>query len=498
MPRSKSSPSLRRLCLVSVAKNIDYWCDDFVQNFNDQKLLYVIGPFDCLPQSLIHDLSTIMKEMKIIRRSHLMLLIHPETDKLDLSRSSYNEIPVPFALNLVGRICKNLKHLNLSFCDKISPHVLIETAASLPHIVSLNLRSSGCTDAVLAALGGHCPQLRSLDVSWCPVTDDGISSLCINMDDIENAENSRCLKINSLLVIGTNITDRGAMIAIKHLPYLRVFEYPNNCRSLELLYGDADSDWSAVHPLETLYYDCEPHSFVAQQTIEMAVITCPNVNKVCLTNSNMSDQILLLLSNFSHLSDLSLGNGPLSSLSFNGVSTLLRLKGNHLTTLVLVEIPQVDVNVIGQCCPCLQHIELLFIAGYESPESDVCTVRTPFEQLRIIRIVCTEEYDIPGKQLLTLLAHCPNLHDVFLQRCQTLTDSLLNDALNSNTLPNLTLVELEYCNTLTVASVMSLFSLDNPLNSLKMWWCRGITRADYSFLKDLVMQENLDTTVEWR
>lgn len=504
MPKRNSAHPLKKICLNAVARNMDYWSRDYTENFSGKKVLYVISPLHCLPHGLILDLLMVLKEEKLLRRPNVDLLIHPGIDNLDLSQ---NPTDLAYILGLVGRVCQNLRHLDLSFCEKISQSVFTKLVSSIPQIVCLNLRSTCCTDAVMALLGGHCRELRELDVSWCPVTDNGVSSLCINMDDLQTSTPSPS-KLNSLSLMGTNVTETGAMCAIKNLPYLKCLNFTNTCLALERLHLEdlKEGRLSSIKPyqLNALNSDCDARSYVSKDSIDIATALCPHVMKVSAANTNILNECLLLFSKFKCLQELELGSGSDAPIVFTeSLVPLLLASGAGLTTLSLAEIPGVDVTVIGACCPNLRSLDLLFVAGYDSLACGDATgttsleVEHPFEQLQTLRIVCTETSDIPPSQVRLLLSHSYDIESIYIQRCQTLTDSVITDVLNSNAMSRLNHLELEYCNTVTVASIMSLLGLDNPLCTLKTWWCQGITRQDYDFFQELVRQENLSVKVEW-
>lgn len=461
-----------------------------------------------MTQGLTFGLLQVLKEEKLLRRPHLDLLLNTGIDRLDLSG---NPTELTYVLGLVGRTCKNLRQLDLSFCEKINQLVFREIARSIQNITTLNLRSTSCSDAIMAILGGFCPELRDLDVSWCPVSDDGISSLCLNMDDLEGGM-PRCQKLCILHVMGTNVTEVGASCAFRHLPYLKIFSFNNTCAALEKLHikdlEDGHLTSLPSYQLQTLHSDSDAQSYVSPESIHIASVLCPNVSKVAVANANISNNCLLLLSHFKNLKELELGNGSDATLDFKeGIVPLLAVRGAGLTSLSLADVPGVDVAVIGAACPKLRNLDMLFVNHYESllcdTDAERSAMRTamrtehPFQQLKTVKVVCTEKSDIPAHQMRLLLSHSYDIENIYVQRCQTLTDSLISDALNSNPMSHLTALELEYCNTLTAASIMTLLSLDNPLREIKTWWCQGITRRDFDFFKDLVHNENLDLRFEW-
>ena len=54
MPQHKGTGSLSRLCLVSIAKNMEsLWCADYIKNFfHKGKYIYVIAAFEYLSKPL--------------------------------------------------------------------------------------------------------------------------------------------------------------------------------------------------------------------------------------------------------------------------------------------------------------------------------------------------------------------------------------------------------------------------------------------------------------
>jgi len=97
---------------------------------------------------------------------------------------------------------KNLKRLNLKSCPNISEKGF-SIFSGLPNLIELSLMyCSGVSDAVLEYLKDGCPNLETLDISNCQITDQGIQSL------------SELHNLQQLTMISTAITDAGLKLLI--------------------------------------------------------------------------------------------------------------------------------------------------------------------------------------------------------------------------------------------------------------------------------------------
>ncbi len=82
MPRHSSAPSLLEVCLSSVLRHMeDLWCADFCrqQRNNSSSFLYVVGPFDDLPDKLSRRILAELKARRQLRRHHVQLLVNAFT-----------------------------------------------------------------------------------------------------------------------------------------------------------------------------------------------------------------------------------------------------------------------------------------------------------------------------------------------------------------------------------------------------------------------------------
>lgn len=102
------------------------------------------------------------------------------------------------ALVALSMGCRDLRRVNLKACPKITLLAVNALLHGCQQLVSLNL--SGvllCNNAMLAAIGAHCPNLRELFVAQCDkISDNGLHHLAPRADQFEILDFSGCLLIS--------------------------------------------------------------------------------------------------------------------------------------------------------------------------------------------------------------------------------------------------------------------------------------------------------------
>uniref|UniRef100_K3WLQ7 F-box/LRR-repeat protein 15-like leucin rich repeat domain-containing protein n=1 Tax=Globisporangium ultimum (strain ATCC 200006 / CBS 805.95 / DAOM BR144) TaxID=431595 RepID=K3WLQ7_GLOUD len=102
------------------------------------------------------------------------------------------------AVVALGVGCLELKRVSLKACSKITLLAVNALLHGCQLLVSLNL--SGvllCNNAMLAAIGAHCPKLRELFVVQCDkISDNGLRHLASRADQFEIMDFSGCLLIS--------------------------------------------------------------------------------------------------------------------------------------------------------------------------------------------------------------------------------------------------------------------------------------------------------------
>ncbi|KAF1331498.1 Glucose-6-phosphate isomerase, partial [Globisporangium splendens] len=104
------------------------------------------------------------------------------------------------AVVALGVGCPELKRVSLKACPKITLLAVNVLLHGCRQLVSLNL--SGvllCNNAMLAAVGAHCPKLRELFVAQCDkISDNGLRHLASRADQFEILDFSGCLLISDI------------------------------------------------------------------------------------------------------------------------------------------------------------------------------------------------------------------------------------------------------------------------------------------------------------
>ncbi|XP_037991316.1 uncharacterized protein LOC119700356 [Motacilla alba alba] len=167
MPRRRALPSLAALCLQSLAQHMQsLWAKDYSDNYLDEyEFRFLVGPFNDLACELVQELLQLLGTSRRLSRAALHLLLLPH-----LRRLSLRACPA-VASNALGHLivlrCQGLSELDLHGCGRLSPAVLVDLAEGLPCLSRLGLAHTQANLQVLSAVGSCCRQLRHLDVSAC-------------------------------------------------------------------------------------------------------------------------------------------------------------------------------------------------------------------------------------------------------------------------------------------------------------------------------------------
>ncbi|KAG8234158.1 hypothetical protein J437_LFUL014948 [Ladona fulva] len=492
MPQRKSVRNLKKICSLSIAKNMDkIWCKDYLENFAGQgQFLYVNGPFDCLPGPLVNDIIQTLREEHLLRRHHLQLLITSNLNRLDLSKESINLSPV---LNFISFRCKHLlKELSLAYCTKVPLGNLKDALVCLENLEILDLSWTCVNDDVLGALGANCPKLRDLNLTaLAQVTDKGIKYLCV--DDFQKDSSAS----NGVGLLGVEA-------AIRNLPNLTLLNHPEVVTVLERMHQKEWDAGLAVPKYSLRYSECPEAllSLCKLRRLEVFNVLVDSQNEEWSGRTLPSRQ---------------------KDLFANGILPVLQTCGQFITTLSLAECPPyVDIGVIGMCCPSLSDLNLAFNKGYSKriseENSHPSSRRKLFQCLKKLILVCICRYvlmfkelrrkndedgddepktDLPDLHLKDLLSS-PVLETIFIRESTTLSDSILSQVLvEGQKFVNLRELELENCHNVTTHFIHSMLHLSGPLKFIKIWSCKQITRSDLNAFKSLIKKHKWDLSIDW-
>lgn len=401
---------------------------------------------------------------------------------------------------------QRLTKLNIAMCNQVSARMLANLVGALPNVQSLNLQQTKCNDQVLGAIASSCRQLRELNVLGCPISDMGVMSLVVAF----NPDQPKCEKLLKLDISSTAVTSKGASIALTNLKQLRFLVYPDMCDVLYRLHHSHQAEDEVAkekqHNLRLLTVSfLKSNLGPVEKTVEVSCAFCPYITEVNFIHG-VTNESLLYLSSLEHLRVLYLANCDEESITFEeGLVPLLQMRGEQLHEISLYEINNVDIGVIGACCPNLRKFTSL-IAGFKNakfpmhshPEILMLSHHKPFTKLTHLKILLhTPEKFFPPEYLKSLLCNAKQITEVQLAFIETLTDSILEDVLNVNQLEHLETLTLENCDKVTVAPMLLLLEGPNDLTHLTLKRCKEITLQNFEYLADLAKSNQYDLEILW-
>lgn len=504
MPQYPPVSTLRQSCLNHIVKNIEYWCQEYVDKFLPEgKFIYVLGPFEDLPSLLLEEIIQALKEQRKIRRHHLHLLSVAHLQKMNLS---HEHTDLAFILQLAAFKCKHLKVLDMSYCTKVPRKTLKEAIPSFPLLEEIDLSWSNVTDDIMATLGAYAFNLRTLDLNGCTnITDLAIISLCVTVPGPETQKNrfGNCTKLTRLCLFDTMVGPDGVRCAIENLPNLRSLEWVDTVRVLDCLYGRKwdNRDLDSLPQLHLSDLCLEANETIRKDIFELCVKVCPKAYRISLTETyHLAASSLLPLMNLPAIAELNIVGGDDDTFPL-GISPLLVHHGETLTKVFLVDLPTGSVEIVAKNCVNLVHLSLIDIAVYRDPpaskKKEVATHK-PFSKLRTLKFASAPSETTLSDANLKMLLSSPSLEYFFIRSCNLLTDKLILDVLSKNKLPKLIHWEVEECKNITAAPIKRLLQLRNPLKYLRLWECKKVTRADSDYFKELIRKKKWNIDFEWK
>jgi len=500
----KASISLKSLCLRNISEHLDsLWCRRFLDYYSGTAhFIYIIGPFDQLPPSLIQDLWVYLKQRKLIRKHHIYLLISPYTRSLDLSHS---DADLGLMLLLASQRCFQLRQLDLSHC-KLPRDQLSSCLPTLTKLTSISLAHSSITDSLVSILGLYCHMLSSLDLSYCrQLSDRGLLSLLLPQDNWGQHDSrfGQCKLLSKLLVSGSqDITSAAISEAVQQLQQLAVLDYQDTVGVIEqLVLGGRLDRQLLLRSLYSLDSSCS-------DSLALAVSVCPLVEHVYIvTSSTITSTTLLSLLDLQQIKEIHICNelGHYSLPVQEQLGPVLQKHGQTLLSLNMAEVEQIDVEMICDFCPNLVHLALLWNKSYITQVPGKVRKefkRTFFPKLLTANIAFIEPdeenvfSEMCARDLTTILLS-PCLKSLKLCQAQNLSDMILGDVLAEDGLKCLENIELNKCNEISFDVLEQLLEDKNPLELARFARCEEITKRDFQNYQKKIKKWKWKMKVEW-
>eukprot|EP00092_Neocalanus_flemingeri_P039677 GFUD01043209.1.p1 GENE.GFUD01043209.1~~GFUD01043209.1.p1 ORF type:complete len:508 (-),score=130.51 GFUD01043209.1:39-1562(-) len=500
----KASISLKTLCLRNISEHLDsLWCRRFLDYYyGSAHFMYIIGPFDQLPPSLIQDLWVHLKQRKLLRKHHVYLLISPYTLALDLSHC---DTDLGLMLLLTSQRCFQLRQLDLSN-SKLPRDQLSSCLPTLTKLTTMSLAHSSITDTLVSILGLYCPKLTSLDLSYCTqLSDNGLLSLLLPQDShgTPDPRFGKCSLVSKLLVSGSQkISSIAISEAVQTLRHLTVLDYQDSVGVIEqLVLGGRLGRLLLLRSLYSL-------DSTSSDSLALAVSVCPMVEHVYIvTSSSMTSTTLLSLLDLQQMREIHICNelGQYSLPVQEQLGPVLQKHGETLVSLNLAEVEQVEVKMICEFCPNLVHLALLWNKSYITQVPGKTRVEAKMTVLTKLRTVDVSFLEPDEDNLfsemcardLTNILVSPSLSNLKLCQAQNLTDHVLSDILAESGFECLDYLELNNCNEISFDGLEQLLEEKNPLEHAKFVRCEEITRRDFQNYQKKVKKWKWNMKVEW-
>ena len=103
---------------------------------------------------------------------------------------------------ILARSCPNLQHISMRKCDGVRETDVLHLLSSFPHLRHVGL--SRITNKTLIKLLKDCPNIESVSLEYCWVTEKGITELLTSAKRLRNLE----LVYNTILQVGNNFDEK--------------------------------------------------------------------------------------------------------------------------------------------------------------------------------------------------------------------------------------------------------------------------------------------------
>lgn len=317
------------------------------------------------------------------------------------------------------------------------------------------------------------------------MSDVGVHDLCVT---------GKCKSIHILDVNVTNVTCVGTTMALKNLPALKELRHDSIVETLAYLHqtitrgelpADTKYSLSALTIRVTSPYE--------KGNLSEAVFLCPSLTKVDITAPDgFKNRDLLHLLQAEKLSDLTISGTRTGQISFDGgVASLFRKSsiGNSLKSLVLCQLPKVNIRIITEYCPNLRSLILDKNDRYEEFCNEDPAPKT-LKKLETLKVVSCNSY-----ANLLLLLSSPSLVSATLDHCYALYDDILQNVVELDLFRNLEHLEIISNFRITKKGIDFLMRESNPLKVLKLKDITCLTEMNMDDWKKQIRDERWQLSI---
>ncbi|XP_046460494.1 uncharacterized protein LOC124207192 [Daphnia pulex] len=526
MPQPKwYHKSLAELCMNSIVDNKEKWTAS-------RGSVQVSSLFKLLPSHCLDNITECLLKDHRLRKSQWskdyaitedmldLLLLSPHRKVLDLSQD-YQGTGHDLQRNLrIFRLasvnCLQLTTLKINdggyyfpFSDSNRNFEVEETFACIlqlfEHLQILDLSGTIYGARSMLKLGStNKPKIRELLVDGCPgVTDTVVEVFCKGQSSL-----------HTLSILKTEVTPIGIQIAIKHLPELKEIRCYNKSDVLKAFrrIRKEESRESKKYSLIKLNMEnvvlTPPHKVPYKKgSVSLMVDMCPLIVEVLLfvSDEEFTNEELLDFRQLQQLKNLGIRRSLVSSFSIRGgVIPLLQARGPKLEELaLLMEVTSEEVCTIIECCPNIRLLRLVIKSSdLDTPEpvvddrvhSSLCSPKQviPLRMLETISLNSNLPFYhnaifVISRKLLLFLLSSPALKEIFIEKCFTLDDQMIEEACTKNSFKYLKLIMFHGCSNVSQKGIDFFLNETNPLDTISVQNCGNV---NFDRLKMMVEQKH--------
>ena len=348
----------------------------------------------------------------------------------------------------------------------------------------------------MAAIGATCGDLQELKIAGCrKVSDVGLRELCGQSVGVK----PKCPSLRILDIAYTDVSCFGFRLALENLKELETLEASCSLRQ----WDDAgfESIEDSTYPLRTLHLvaHCFPNDNEETVILKKILSKCPLIESLTLDYLPETREFLVYLSSLASLREFKGLRVEWDDQIFQyGYQPFLRAQGVKLRALELGEVSGVDLELIGQCCPLLSDLRIIFIRfkDLSNEAEQLLKDFSYFPSLTSISLrIMDNEANFTESHGKILLSCCHNLSYLHFEGVQALTDELIQEVCRRNKLANLKECSFWKCDNLYPESLDFLIKEENALEVLDVYNCDQVKQRDYESWKKYVEKHNLQLDI---